>query len=107
AERRGEPRGDVAAPVRDRRLLETDDVGRERPELARDHGQALLEVLAVAAPAGGWPAVQEVEGDDAERGDRLVPGGGAAGEHGQQQDGGYESGSRNAPHPIPRLGVGL
>src|SRR2546422_9820958 len=53
-ERRGEPRGDVAAPVRDRRLLETDDVGRERSELARDHGQTLLEVLAVAAPAGGW-----------------------------------------------------
>src|SRR2546422_7994120 len=28
-ERRGEPRGDVAAPVRDRRLLETDDVRSE------------------------------------------------------------------------------
>src|SRR5207244_11332237 len=92
AGRRGRPRGDEAGPARGRRLRATGDVGRERPELARDHGQALLEVLAVAAPAGGWPAVQEVEGDDAERGDRLVPGGGAAGERGQQQDGGYESG---------------
>ncbi len=107
AECRGEPRGDVAAASGDRRLLQADDVGREHTELARDHGQALLEMLAVAAPAGRWAAVQEVEGDDAERGRRLVPGGGAAGESGQQQDDGYESGYRNGAHPIPWMGVGL
>jgi hypothetical protein len=64
-------------------------------------------MLAVAAPAGRWPAVQQVEGDDAERGSRLLPGGGAAGESGQQQDDGYESGYRNGAHPIPWMGVGL
>ena len=93
AQRLRQPRGDVAATARDRGLLQAHDVGSELLQLASDHGEPLLEMLAIAAPSRGRAAVQQVESDDAQRRRTLVPSGGrAAGESDHEQRGDYESG---------------
>src|SRR5439155_11821362 len=72
SQRRREPSGDVASSPSRGRLLQADQVDVEAAQTLDDHGQPLVEVLAVTAKTEA--AVEVVEADEAERPWRVYVG---------------------------------
>src|SRR5262245_7185169 len=114
AEPLGEPGCHLTAMPAPRGLLERDDVRGQRPEGLRHQVEARLEVAVAPGPARQGPAVEHVQGDEADgRGGRGAIGGCRGGNGGADEGAGHEAlheaGQRRhllIPTPRVRLATG-